>query len=198
MKLILTCALGILLVQSSAGAQGTVYTFRPGSPGGAMTELALEDAKPRPGARAILPVNYWNNGEFRNQLDFETMRYTTLGEMFRRDVSAPKAKQYVSPDGSVFLPAARVFQQGPPDYTGWRFSDNLDTHGFLSAAPGERVYVSNESEDITYRATVKPDGSLGEFVPFAPRGGECVAVDARGNVYVSANRNNAIYRIAPR
>jgi sugar lactone lactonase YvrE len=25
-----------------------------------------------------------------------------------------------------------------------------------------------------------------------------VAVDARGNVYVSANRNNAIYRIAPR
>ena len=151
---------GNLLVQSSAGAQGTVYRFRPGSPGGQMTELALEEAKPRPGARAILPVNYWNNGEFANQLNFETMRYTTLGEMFRRDVSAPKAKQYVSPDGSVFLPAARVFQQGPPDYTGWRFSDNLDTHGFLSAAPGERVYVSNESEDITYRATVKADGSL--------------------------------------
>jgi len=41
--------------------------------------------------------------------------------MFRGRV-APKAQQYVSPDGSVFLPAARVFQQGPADHTGWRFS----------------------------------------------------------------------------
>ena len=115
--------------------------------------------------------------------------------MFRRDVSTPKAKQYVSPDGSVFLPATRVFQQGPPDYTGWRFSDNLDTHGFVSAAPGERVYVSNESEDVTYRATVKADGTLGDLEPFAPRGGECVAVDGRGNVYV-ANGQIFVYNPA--
>ena len=109
---------GNLLVLSSAGAQTTVYTFRPGTPGGQMTEIAPQQTNPRPGARAILPVNYWNNGEFANQLDFEKMTYTTLGEMFRRDVSAPKAQQYVSPDGSVFLPAARVFQQGPADHTG--------------------------------------------------------------------------------
>jgi hypothetical protein len=176
---------GNLLVLSSAGAQGTVYSFRPGSPGGAITELVPQDAMPRPGARAILPVNYWNNGEFRNQLDFESMAYTTLAEMFRRAVAAPRPKQYVSTDGSVFLPAARVFQQGPPDYTGWRFSDTLDAHGFLTAAPGERVYVSNESEDITYRAVVKPDGTLADLQPFAPRGGECVAVDSLGNVYVA-------------
>ena len=186
---------GNLLVLSSAGAQGTVYSFRPGTPGGQMTEIAPQDTKPRPGARAILPVNYWNNGEFANQLDFAEMTYTTLGEMFRRDVSTPKPKQYVSPDGSVFLPAARVFQQGPPDYTGWRFSDNLDTHGFISAAPGERVYVSNESEDITYRATVGADGTLGDLAPFAPRGGECVAVDGRGNVYV-ANGQIFVYNPA--
>lgn len=176
---------GNLLVLSSAGAQGTVYSFRPGSPGGEMTELALQDAKPRPGARALLPVNYWNNGEFANQLDFENMTYTTLAQMFRRDVTQPKARQYVSLDGSVFLPAARVFQQGPPDYTGWRFSDTLDAHGFVTAAPGERVYVSNESEDVTYRATVTPEGALSELQPFVPRGGECVAVDGRGNVYVA-------------
>ncbi len=113
-----------LLVFSSAGAQGTVYSFRPGTPGGQMTEIAPQDTTPRPGSRAILPVNYWNNGELANQLDFAEMTYKTLAEMFRLDVSTPKPKQYVSPDGSVFLPAARVFQQGPPDYTGWRFSDN--------------------------------------------------------------------------
>jgi Pectate lyase superfamily protein/SMP-30/Gluconolactonase/LRE-like region len=185
---------GNLLVLSSAGAQGTVYSFRPGTPGGQMTEIGPEETKPRPGSRAILPVNYWNNGEFANQLDFETVTYTTLGEMFRRDVSAPKARQYVSPDGSVFLPAARVFQQGPPDYTGWRFSDTLDAQGFVSAAPGERVYVSNESEDVTYRATVKPDGALTGLEPFAPRGGESVAVDGRGNVYVA---NGQIFVYSP-
>jgi hypothetical protein len=185
---------GNLLVLSSLGAQGTVYSFRPGSPGGEMTELTLQEAKPRPGARAILPVNYWNNGEFANQLNFETMVYTTLGQMFRRDVTAPKTKQYVSADGSVFLPAARVFQQGLPDYTGWRFSDNLDAHGFVSAAPGERVYVSNESEDLTYRAKLSADGSLTGIEPFAPRGGECVAVDGRGNVYVA---NGQIFVYSP-
>jgi hypothetical protein len=186
---------GNLLVLSSAGAQGTVYSFRPGAPGGQMTEIALQDAKARPGARVVLPVSYWNNGEFANQLNFEEMTYTTLGEMFRRDVAAPKAKQYVSADGSVFLPATRVFQQGPPDYTGWRFSDNLDTHGFVSAAPGEKVYVSNQSEDVTYRATVRADGTLSDLEQFAPRGGECVAVDKRGNVYV-ANGQIFIYNQA--
>ncbi|MBZ5585809.1 MAG: SMP-30/gluconolactonase/LRE family protein [Acidobacteriia bacterium] len=185
---------GALLVLSSAGAQTTVYSFRPGAPGTEMTEIAAQETKPRPGARAILPVNYWNNGEFANQLDFNKMTYTTLGEMFRRDLSAPKAKQYVSPDGSVFLPAARVFQQGPADHTGWRFSDNLDAHGFVSAAPGERVYVSNDSEDVTYRAAVRPDGSLADLQPFAPRGGECVAVDERGNVYVA---NGQIFVYSP-
>jgi hypothetical protein len=186
---------GNLLVLSSLGAQGTVYSFRPGSPGGQMTEVAPQDANVLPGARFILPVSYWNNGEFANQLDFEKMTYTTLGQMFRRDVSAPKAKQFVSPDGSVVLPASRVFQQGPPDHTGWRFSDMLDTRGFISSAPGERVYVSNQSEDVTYRATLKADGTLGDFEVFAPRGGECVAVDGRGNVYV-ANGQIFVYNPA--
>ena len=45
--------------------------------------------------------------------------------------------------------------------------------------------MSNESEDITYRALVKPDGPLGDLQPFAYRGGESVAVDAKGNVYVA-------------
>ena len=86
----------------------------------------------------------------------------------------------------MFLPAGRVFQQGPAnDTSGWRFSDNLDTYGFIVAVPGQQVYVSSESEDITYRARVKLDGTLAEIKPFAQRGGESVAVDVHENVYVA-------------
>jgi len=177
---------GNVLVLSSSGPEGTVYSFRPGSPPDRIAVLAPQQTKPHPGARAVLPVNYWNNGEFKDQLDFNTFAYTTLAQMFQQDVSTPKAKEYVSADGSVFLPAGRVFQQGPADSTaGWRFSDNLDTYGFLSANPGDRVYVGSESEDVTYRALVGADGTLSDLQPFAQRGGESVAVDQKGNVYVA-------------
>ena len=176
---------GDLLVISSDGPEGQVYSFRPGSPEDHTTVLAQENSKPHPGAAALLPVNYWNNGEFKNQLDFKTFTYTTLAEMFAQDVSTPKAREYVSPDESVFLPAGRVFQQGPPDYTGWRFSDNLDTYGFTVAIPGHRIYVSSASEDRTYSALVGPDGTLSDLKPFAERGGESVAVDRNGKVCVA-------------
>ncbi len=186
---------GDLLVVSSAGPEGTVYSFRPGAPEDQITILAPQPAASHPGSAAILPVNYWNNGEFRNQLDFNTLTYKTLAEMFADDVSTPKAREYVSPDGSVFLPAARVFQQGPSDSTGWRFSDNLDTYGLISALPGQRVYVSSASEDRTYCARVGADGTLSDLQPFAERGGESVAVDGQGNIYV-ANGQIFVYNPA--
>jgi Pectate lyase superfamily protein/SMP-30/Gluconolactonase/LRE-like region len=177
---------GNLLVLSSAGPEGTVYTFRPGSSAEELTVLTPEPAQQHPNASVILPVNWWNNGEFKDQLDLETMRFTTLAEMFAADATTPKAREYVSTDDSVFLPAGRVFQQGPvTDTSGWRFSDNLDTYGFLIAKPGQHVYVSSESEDITYSAKVSANGTLIELKPFAQRGGESVAVDSHGNVYVA-------------
>ena len=186
---------GDLLVVSSAGPEGTVYSFRPGSSQDQIAVLAPQPAALHTGAAAILPANYWNNGEFKNQLDFNTMTYKTLAQMFAEDVSTPKAKEYVSTDGSVFLPAGRVFQQGPPDSTGWRFSDNLDTYGFITADSGQRIYVSSSSEDRTYSARVAADGTLTDLQPFAERGGESVAVDAQGNVYV-ANGQIFVYNPA--
>jgi hypothetical protein len=187
--------LGNLLVLSSAGPESTVYTFRPGSSAEQMAILSPQPAQPHEKASFILPVNWWNNGEFKDQLNLETMRFSTLAEMFAADVTTPKTREYVSQDGSVILPAGRVFQQGPAnDITGWRFSDNLDTYGFIVAGPGQQVYVSSESEDITYSAKVQPDGTLAQLKSFAQRGGESVAVDAHGNVYVA---NGQIFVYAP-
>jgi pectate lyase-like protein/SMP-30/gluconolaconase/LRE-like protein len=176
---------GDLLVVSSDGPEGSVYCFRPGSLDGQITVLQPQKTAQHPGAAVLLPVNYWINGEFEDQFGFNSLTYTTLPQMFGRDVSTPKAREYVSPDGSLFLPAGRVFQQGPSDITGWRFSDNLDTYGFTAAQPGQRVYVSSESEDRTYLALVGADGTLSDLKPFADRGGESVAVDGKGNVYVA-------------
>jgi hypothetical protein len=175
---------GNLMAISSWGTEGTVYSFHPGAPAD-ITVLAPQPAQPRPKARAILPANYWNNGEFRDQLDFSAMQYKTLAEMFTEDVATPKKKQYVSPDGSIFLPAGLVVQQGPPDATGWRFSDNLDTYGFLNVAVGERIYIASSSEDRTYSATVGADGALNNLRVLADRGGESVAVGPDGNIYVA-------------
>jgi sugar lactone lactonase YvrE len=191
---------GNLIVVSSAGPESTVYTFKPGSSAEDLTVLTPQPAQPHTNASVILPGNWWNNGEFRDQINFDqlnlgTVRFTTLAEMFAADAATPKTRQYVSVDRSVFLPAGRVFQQGPAtDTSGWRFSDNLDTYGFITATPGQRVYLSSESEDIAYSATVNPDGSLADLKPFAQRGGESVAVDSHGNVYVA---NGQIFVYSP-
>jgi hypothetical protein len=186
---------GNLLVLSSAGPESTVYTFHPGSSAEELTVLKPQPAQSPATASIILPVNWWNNGEFKDQLDLDTMQFTTLAEMFAADATTPKARAYVSTDGSVMLPAGRVFQQGPAtDTSGWRFSDNLDTYGFITAAPGQRVYLSSESEDITYNARVNPDGTLTDLKPFAQRGGESVAADSNGNVYVA---NGQIFVYSP-
>jgi hypothetical protein len=132
----------------------------------------------------------WADGQFRDQLDLETFQYTTLAQMFAREVSSPAAREYVSPDGSLFLPAGRVFRQPANesypgiDATGWRWSHTLDASRLLTAVPGRRVYVVSSAENRTYRATVHPDGTLGDLEPFAERGGESVTADAEGNVYV--------------
>ena len=186
---------GNLLVLSSAGPESTVYTFRPGGTAGELKVIKPQPSQIHANASVILPVNWWNNGEFKDQLNLDSMEFATLAEMFAADASSPKVRAYVSADGSVFLPAGRVFQQGPAtDTSGWRFSDNLDTYGFLTIAPGQRVYLSSESEDITYRAMVNTDGTLSDLKAFAQRGGESVAADSNGNVYVA---NGQIFVYSP-
>ena len=176
---------GRLLVLSSAGRDGTVFSLDPHDASGALTVLKAAPAVPHPGATTLLPGNVWDNGEFEDQYDARTDRFTTLAEMFARDIGAPKALEYVSLDGSLVLPAFRVFQQGPSDFRGWRFSDTLDAYGLTAATPDAPVFLSNASEDVTYSGRVTTGGAVVELKPFATRGGESVAVDERGRVYVA-------------
>ena len=185
---------GHVMVLSSLGPDASVYSFDPRDRDGALTMVAPTPAAAHPDATTVVPVNWWVNGEFKDQLDVATGQFTTLAEMFARDVGRAPARDYVSPDGSLVLPAYRVFQQGPPDHTGWRWSDSLDTYGFVHGKVGRRIFVSNESEDKTYSALVGPGGSLTDLRPFANRGGESVAVGPGGNVFVA---NGQVFVYAP-
>ncbi|HMC78339.1 MAG TPA: glycosyl hydrolase family 28-related protein [Vicinamibacterales bacterium] len=182
---------GDVLVVSSAGPEGTVYTFNPARPADEINVLEPQPAAPPSNAAVVLPVNVWVNGELEDQLDPATYEYVTLPQLFARDVGTPAPRQYVSPDGSLVLPAGRVFQQpgvdsyAGMDETGWRWSHNLDAYGLVTASPGRRVFVISGAENRTYRAAVQANGTLGDLQPFAERGGESVVADSAGNVYIA-------------
>ena len=176
---------GNLMVLSSWGPEASVYAFKPGTPA---TEIAMIKPTPvaaRTGARVAVPVNFWQNGEFRDQIDPQTYEFTTLAEMFARDVALPKAREYVSPDGSLVLPAYRVLRQGAADHLGHRWSDTLDTHGFVQAAVGERVVFTNGSENRTFSGLLGAGGAITDLKPVADRGGESAARGPDGKVYVA-------------
>ncbi|WP_243455767.1 glycosyl hydrolase family 28-related protein [Sphingosinicella sp. BN140058] len=175
---------GDLLVLSSDGPEASVYSIDPDRPD-KVTVIAPTPVSPKAERQIALPASFWNNGEFRDQYDPARDRFTTLAEMFARDAATPKPREYVSPDGSVALPAFRVWQQGPSNFLGWRFSDTLDTYGFVGGKVGDRVFVSNSSEDRTYSALLGAGGALTDLKPFASRGGESVATGANGRVYVA-------------
>lgn len=174
-----------LLVISNSGYQGAVYSLKPNGLDGALTRIQAEPAGTHPEAAVAVPAVWWVNGEFKDQYDPAHDHFTTLAELFARDVATGPSGEYASPDGSLVLPAFRVFHQGPPDHRGWRFSHSLDTHGLIIAKPGTRLHVSNGSEAKTYAVTVGPKGTLTDLKVFAERGGESVATDASGRVYVA-------------
>ena len=185
---------GALMVLSSHGFEGTVYSFHPDQPAGPVTLIKPTPVKQNAGARTVVPVNFWQNGEFRDQLNPDTYEFTTLAEMFARDVALPKKREYVSPDGSLVLPAYRVFKQGPNDHLGYRFSDTLDTHGLVSAGANGRVVFTNGSENRTFSGVIGQGGAITDLKLAANRGGESAAVDAAGNVYVA---NGQVFVYAP-
>ncbi|HEY1125275.1 MAG TPA: glycosyl hydrolase family 28-related protein [Sphingobium sp.] len=185
---------GNLLVLSKLGPKASVYSVSPKPGEGQITMLSPQPGPVPAGARLLFPSNLWVNGEFRDQYNPATDHFTTLAELFAKDMATPLAEHYVSPDGSVALPAFHPIQQGPPNHQGWRFSHSLDAYGFVTAKAGQRIFVTNESENKTYSGILGADGTLKDLKVFANRGGESVAVDAQGRVFVA---NGQVFIYAP-
>ncbi|HXN28907.1 MAG TPA: glycosyl hydrolase family 28-related protein [Candidatus Acidoferrales bacterium] len=160
---------GDLIVVSYSG-KGIVYSFKPGSEDDGITVLPAVPAEPRPGMIPVLPAGYW-----RNENDF-------LEASFAR-----KPWQFISPDGSTFLPAGEPFVNGEL-YYGTKLNDLLRGFGLAPAVKGQPYYVTNESGETTYVGSVGEDGTLSNLRLFAERGGESVAVDEKGNVYIAAGQ----------
>jgi sugar lactone lactonase YvrE len=155
---------GDLLVVSFQG-NGTVYTFRPGSLDTEMTLLKPQPAQPRPGMTAFVPVDVWASP----------------------DLSVRTPWQYLSPDGSVFIPAGDDFVKGQMRW-GTKLANVLRAFGLQSAVPGHPVYITDQSEQRTFKVDVKSDGTYGEVKLFAEVGGQAVAQDKSGDVYVAAEQ----------
>ena len=184
---------GRLLVLSSAGHDATVYSIDPARPADVRV-IAPTPARPHGDAAVALPGNMWANGEFADRIDPVGYTFPPLGTFFTRAMAAPKPEEYVSPDGSLVLPAFRVWNQGPDDHQGWRWSDTLDAYGLVTAHPGERVFLTNGSENLSYSGLVGAGGSVTDLRVVAGRGGESVVRDASGRLYVA---NGQVFVYAP-
>jgi sugar lactone lactonase YvrE len=153
---------GNLLVVSYGG-KGTLYTLQPGN---GISLIKPGPVAARSGATFFLPVSDWR--------------------INRQSLGHPTA-HLVSPDGTAVLPAAGDFLEGAMSW-GVKSSPQIRSFGLAPAAPGRTFYVTDEAELTTWAAKVGADGSLNDFRLFADQGGEGVAADARGNVFIAAGK----------
>ena len=155
---------GDLLVVSRSGA-GKVYSFRPDAPGEQITVLEPHAAQDRPGMTAFCPA----------------------GVFTFRDFSRDRPWQFLSPDGSTYISAGDNFVKG---YMPWgtKMADVLRGLGLQKEVPGHPFYVTEEGEQKTYKGKINLSGSIEDLQIFAEEGGESLAQDAHGNVYLAAGQ----------
>ncbi len=149
---------------------GSVFAFDPGSTENEITTIKPQPSQPRPGLLPVLPVNLWK----------------TQAE-FIRDTTEERPFQFVSPDGSTYIPASKDFANGAVRW-GTKLSNELRAFSIAPAILGRPFYVCNEAELQTWSFEVDPTGTLSNPKLFAEEGGEGLAVDDRGNVYLAAGQ----------
>jgi sugar lactone lactonase YvrE len=147
------------------------YAFRPDGREDELTVLEPQAGESRPGLTAVLPVSRW-----RDAHDF-------IGANTN---SAPL--QYMSPDGTTFIPLAEKPRPAGTNTNRMFFAtiDLTRAYGLAPAPTSWRFYVADEFGQKTWSFAVNADGSLSDPKLFAEEGEAGVAVDAKGNVYVCA------------
>src|ERR1700761_8598568 len=155
---------GNLLVVSYAG-KGTVYSFRPDAPLDQLTMLTAEPSAARPGMTAVRAVDAWE----------------------AEGIATPRPWQFISPDRTLYIPAAEDFMQGTLSW-GTKMADILHGFGLAKANPGQPFYVSDEAQEKTYKVNVTDSGTISDMQLFTDAGGESVIQDKAGNVYLAAGQ----------
>jgi sugar lactone lactonase YvrE len=153
---------GNLLVVSYAG-NGAVFTL---TTNGVMQPAAPAPLTPVAGRDLYLPNSDWRLNE--NSL-------------------AHPIAEFLSPDKTTVLAVGQDFLDGATSW-GIKCSPPIRSFGLSQAVPGQPFYVTDESALRTWVAAVGADGRLGQFKLFAEQGGESVATDVRGNVYIAAGQ----------
>jgi Pectate lyase superfamily protein/SMP-30/Gluconolactonase/LRE-like region len=181
---------GDLIVVSSGGKELTAYALRPSetNPEAKLQLLPLEPSQDRPGLTPALPVDYWFNGDFSDTLSAtQPYTYTSLQQMFERSLGARPTYQFVSPDKTLFIPTNAPIVQGEPGF-GTKWIPLLESYGLVKGTERKPFYATNEAEQRTYRGIMNSDGSLSQIAPFVEQGGESLAQDGEGNIYLAASQ----------
>ncbi len=156
---------GDLLVTSYLG-KGTVYAFKPGTPETHITMLKKQKTVPRPGLIPALANDYWD---------------------ISPKTDPPRPWQFVSPDGSVVIPATRSFVKGILSW-GTKMAPVLHGYSLAKAVRDHPFYVTSQSSEKTWRANVTSSGTLAEMRLFVQQGGDSVVQDVTGNVFLAAGQ----------
>jgi sugar lactone lactonase YvrE len=149
---------------------GAIIAFNPKDKNSEVKFLEAQPPAPRPGMAAILPVNRWN--------------WTSETDSINRE-QKPKEFHYISPDGTAYFPADSGFISGASSW-GVKMADLIRAFKVEKVLSGQKFYVTNEVELNTFSFTMGPDGNLSDGKLFVNEGGESIAVDEKGNVYLAA------------
>jgi sugar lactone lactonase YvrE len=155
---------GDLLVVSRNG-NGKIYSFRPDAPEDQITMLEAQPAQEHPEMSAFIPANVWNT----------------------RDFTQKRLWQFLSPDHGTLITAGDDFVHGQLQW-GTKMADVLRAFGLVNAVTGHPFYVTAEDEQRTYKGTLTSSGSIADLHLFAEEGGEGLAQDQRGDLYLAAGQ----------
>jgi hypothetical protein len=155
---------GDLLVVSTSG-KGTIYSFRPDEPVGQFTILEPQPAQDRAGMTALCPSGVQGIDGY----------------------SQERPWQYIAPDQSAFISAGNDFVQGQVILR-VKSGDIARAFSLAPAAPGRPFYVTDWHAEETYKGDVTAAGTIRDMKLFAEDGGESLAQDANGNVYLAAGQ----------